>query len=113
MGELTCVYRQNLATLVITTRRTGGVPTHTGTALRTLGKLWSMPAVRRLAGAQAHFGGFTFWNSHKSVYCFCRFSVIRPSRTPHGAFPGGWEASAGACEKRAGQLFFPSASQRG
>ena len=65
MGELTCVYRQNLATLVITTRRTGGVPTHTGAALRALGKLWSIPAVRRLAGAQAHFGGFAFWNSHK------------------------------------------------
>ena len=73
MGELTCVYRQNLATLVITTRRTGGVPTYTGAALRALGKLWSMPAVRRLAGAQAHLRGFAFWNSHKIRLLFLSF----------------------------------------
>jgi hypothetical protein len=73
MGELTCVYRQNLATLVVTTRWTGGVPTHTGAALRALGKLRSMPAVRRLAGAQAHFGGFAFWNSHKIRLLFLSF----------------------------------------
>ena len=73
MEELTCVYRQNLATLVITTRWTGGVATHTGAALRALRKLWSMPAVRRLAGAQAHLGGFAFWNSHKIRLLFLSF----------------------------------------
>ena len=73
MGELTCVYRQDLATLVIAARRTGGVPTHAVAALRALGKLRSMPAVGRLAGAQAHFGGFAFWNSHKIRLLFLSF----------------------------------------
>jgi hypothetical protein len=73
MRELTCVYRQDLTTLIITARRAGGVPTHTGAALRALGKLRSMPAVRRFAGAQAHFGGFAFWNSHKIRLLFLSF----------------------------------------
>ena len=76
MGELTCVYRKDLASLIVAARRTGGVPAHTGAALRTLRKLWSMPAVGRLAGAQPHFGGFAFWNSHKiRLLVFSFFSL--------------------------------------
>jgi hypothetical protein len=73
MGELTCVYSEHLAPLVIATRRTGGVSPHTGAALRTLGKLRSMPAVGGLAGAQALFGGFAFWDSHKIRLLFFSF----------------------------------------
>ena len=35
-------------------------------ALRTFSQLRTMPAVRSLAGAQSHLGGFAFWNSHRS-----------------------------------------------
>jgi hypothetical protein len=77
MRELTCVYRQDLTTLIITARRAGGVPTHTGAALRALGKLRSMPAVRRLAGTQAHLGGFAFWNSHKIRLLFLSFFSLQ------------------------------------
>jgi hypothetical protein len=65
-GGLSSVYSKNLASFVVSTRRTGGVSAHTGAALRALGKLRSMPAVGRLAGAQAHLRGLAFWNSHKN-----------------------------------------------
>jgi hypothetical protein len=113
METLSCVHSKHLPTLVVAARRAGRVPVHTGTALWALGKLWGMPVTGGLASAQAHLRSFAFRNSHKSGLLILYFSVFNPSRAPQGALPGGWEASAGACEKRAGQILLPSASHRG
>src|SRR5258705_1360433 len=65
MRGLSCVHGKNLTSLVVSTRRAGGVTAHTGAALWALRKLRSMPTVGGLTGAQAHLRGFAFWNSHK------------------------------------------------
>src|SRR5258705_6447021 len=76
MRGLSCVHGKNLTSLVVSTRRAGGVTAHTGAALRALRKLRSMPAVGGLTGAQAHLRGFAFWNSHKiRIIDFLNFSV--------------------------------------
>jgi hypothetical protein len=113
MKRLSCVDREDLPALVVAARRTSRMSAHTGAALRALGKLWDMPVIGGLASAQAHLRGFAFRNSHKSGLLILYFLVFNPSRAPQGALPVGWEASAGACEKCAGQLLLPSALHRG
>lgn len=57
---------------------------HCGSTLWALGELGGMPAVRGLAGTQAHLRGFTFRNSHdwKVIRLFLRFELIQ--RVPSG-----------------------------
>ena len=64
---LSCVHGKDLASLIISACRAGGMSAHTGSALRATGKFRGMPVVGSLAGAQAHLRGFAFWNSHKKV----------------------------------------------
>ncbi len=40
------------------------MPRDSAATLRALCELRTMPAVGRFASAQAHLGGFAFWNSH-------------------------------------------------
>lgn len=65
MKILPCVHSEDLAALVIATRRASRVSTHTGAALRALGQLRGVPVVGGLACAQAHLRSFAFRNSHK------------------------------------------------
>ena len=58
--------RQHLAALVISAGRTGGVRCDGAAALRAFVELRRLPAVRRLARAQAHLRGFAFRDSHMS-----------------------------------------------
>src|SRR6185369_7684623 len=59
-----CLKRQYLSPAIVTTRRTGSVGRHRAATLRAFIQVQRMPAVRRLAGAQAHLRRFAFWNSH-------------------------------------------------
>ena len=55
---------QDLATLVIAAGRAGGVRGDGAAALRALVQLRRLPAMRSLAGAQAHLRSFAFGDSH-------------------------------------------------
>ena len=56
---------EHLAAFVIAARSASSVRLDRAPALRALVQKRSLPAVRRLARAQAHFRGFTFGDSHK------------------------------------------------
>ena len=64
---------QHLAALVITARSASGVRLDRAPALRAFVEQRGLPAMRRLAGAQAHLRCFTFGDSHSErepKHCF-------------------------------------------
>ena len=65
-AELSAANRQDLATFVVATGGAGGMRGDGASALGALVQLRGDPAMRGLARAEAHLGGFAFWNSHTS-----------------------------------------------
>src|SRR5437588_8552082 len=64
-SHILSAHAQHLPPFVITARWAGGVRGDGAPALGAFIKLRRLPAVRRLARAQAHLRSFTFRNSHK------------------------------------------------
>jgi hypothetical protein len=62
--NLFALERQDLPPAVVTARRAGDVRGNGASALGAFVQMRSMPAVRRFASAQSHFGRFAFWDSH-------------------------------------------------
>ncbi len=56
--------RENLPTTVVAAGRAGGMPAHSASTLRTVLELAGVPAVRGLAGTQAHLRSLSLGNSH-------------------------------------------------
>jgi hypothetical protein len=65
-AKLSAADRQDLTTLIVATGGTGGMRGDRASALGAFVQLRGDPAMRGLARAQAHLGGFAFWNSHTS-----------------------------------------------
>ena len=63
-ANLLSFHGQHLSAFVVTTRRARSVRRHRAATLRAFIQVRRMPAVRRLARAQAHLRRFAFWNSH-------------------------------------------------
>jgi hypothetical protein len=63
-ATLLSFHGQHLSAFVVTTRPARSVRRHSAATLRALIQVRRMPAVRRLARAQAHLRRFAFWNSH-------------------------------------------------
>ena len=80
LPELRRTDRKDLASFVVAAGRARGVRRDFGPALAAGAELAGMPAVGRLAGAQAHFGDFAFRNGHKkSAFGFELIQLV-PSR---------------------------------
>ena len=62
--SLGCFDGQHLAPAIVSTGGTGGVSRDSAAALAAFAQLAGVPAVCRLARAQAHLRGFAFWGTH-------------------------------------------------
>lgn len=116
---------QDLPALVITARGAGRMRGDRAPALRAFIELRRLPAVRRLARAQAHLRSFTFGNSHKGKQESRKSGKHNGEASNQGSFSlsstlqsgrrlsaSGGAASASACFS-AGQIRPPSRSQCG
>ena len=81
-----CLFRNfdNLASFVVAAFRAGGMGGDFGTALRAGGKFGCAPSIGRFAGAEAHFRGFTFRDSHNECEELVVFGFELVEDVPEG-----------------------------
>lgn len=74
---------QNLAPTVVSTGSAHAVRARRSAAVGTAAECAGVPAIRSLAGTQAHFGHFSFWNSHKTRSWRLRLKLDAVQRIPN------------------------------
>ena len=74
---------EHLAAAVVPAGGANAVRARSGSAVVAAAELAGVPAVSGLASTQAHFGHFSFWNSHKTKSRRLRLKLEAVQRIPH------------------------------